>query len=49
MHSKTPFLLHFLLAIPATINFYLDPTVGTGNGVEQSTTPRQTRSDPRTP
>jgi hypothetical protein len=23
MHSKTPFLLHFLLAVPATINFYL--------------------------
>jgi hypothetical protein len=23
MHSKTPFLVHFLLAIPATINFYL--------------------------
>ncbi|KAJ9099581.1 hypothetical protein QFC20_005647 [Naganishia adeliensis] len=22
MHSKTPFLMHFLLAIPATINFY---------------------------
>lgn len=22
MHSKTPFLVHFLLAIPATINFY---------------------------
>ncbi|KAJ9109300.1 hypothetical protein QFC21_000629 [Naganishia friedmannii] len=23
MHSKTPFLLHFLLAVPATINFFL--------------------------
>ena len=23
MHSKAPFLIHFLLAIPATINFYL--------------------------
>ncbi|KAJ9125640.1 hypothetical protein QFC22_000602 [Naganishia vaughanmartiniae] len=23
MDSKTPFLLHFLLAVPATINFYL--------------------------
>ncbi|KAJ9107830.1 hypothetical protein QFC19_002736 [Naganishia cerealis] len=23
MHSKTPFLLHFLLAVPATVNFYL--------------------------
>lgn len=23
MHSKTPFLVHFLLAIPATLNFYL--------------------------